>query len=487
MSRINTNVGALIAQTNLQRSHKELQTSLQRLSTGLRINRGADDPAGLIASESLRSEIAGIGQAIANSERASNVISTSEGALNEVAAMLVSIQQLVVEAANSGAMSADEIAANQLQVDSAVESITRIANTTTFAGLHLLNGNLGYITSGVDQAKINDLHLYSVQFGTNSYIPVKVQVLTSAQKANLAFRSSVLTSSVTIEIQGNTGTTTLSFTAGTRSSAIAFAVNTISDATGVTARMWGSGTGIYHSNIIFESQYFGSKQFVAVQALPTSAPFTVYSASGATVTRDTGQDVVATVNGIRTQGDGLRLNLQSLGLDMEMLLGQTFGTTTSGAGSLATFSITGGGSKFQLGPAVNSNQQVNIGIDSVASSNLGNATYGYLSEIAQGGSYTLTGGHARQASDIINEAIRQVAVLRGRLGAFEKNVLQTNINSLQITLENVTASESQIRDADFAEETSRLTRAQILNQAGTSVLGIANSTPQSVLSLLGGG
>ena len=98
MTRINTNVGALIAQTNLQRSQNEMQTALQRLSTGLRINRGADDPAGLIASESLRAEIAGIGQAISNSQRASNVIATSEGALNEVAAMLVTIQGLVVGA-----------------------------------------------------------------------------------------------------------------------------------------------------------------------------------------------------------------------------------------------------------------------------------------------------------------------------------------------------------------------------------------------------
>jgi len=147
MSRINTNVGALVAQTHLARSQQQLQSTLQRLSSGLRINRGADDPAGLIASETLRSEISGIGQAIANSERASNVIATAEGALNEIASMLTSLQELIVGAANEGAMSEDEIAANQLQVDSAIESITRIANTTTFAGLHLLNGSLSYVTS----------------------------------------------------------------------------------------------------------------------------------------------------------------------------------------------------------------------------------------------------------------------------------------------------------------------------------------------------
>jgi len=139
---------------------------------------------------------------------------------------------------------------------------------------------------------------------------------------------------------------------------------------------------------------------------------------------------------------------------------------------------------FQLGPEVTPLQQIGLGVPSVAAENLGSAATGYLSEITDGGPYSLVTGHAQEASDILQEAIRQVSVLRGRLGAFEKNVLETNVNSLRITLENVTASESQIRDADFAYETSQLTRAQILNKAGTSVLALANQTPQNVLNLL---
>src|ERR1043166_1137354 len=149
MSRINTNVSALQATTKLINNQADLSKRLERLSSGLRINRGADDPAGLIASESLRSEISGISQAIDNSSRASNVISTAEGALSEVASLLLNVKSLVVEAANAGALSPDEIKSNQLQVDSAVQSITRISDTTTFAGLKLLNGGLDYITSGV--------------------------------------------------------------------------------------------------------------------------------------------------------------------------------------------------------------------------------------------------------------------------------------------------------------------------------------------------
>ena len=149
MSRINTNVTALISARVLNQNTVQLNKSLERLSTGLRINRGADDPAGLIVSESLRSEIASISQAIDNSQRASNVIAAAEGSLAEVAALLITIKELTVEAANTGALSDEEIRANQLQVDSAIDSITRIANATTFAGLHLLNGHLAYSSSAV--------------------------------------------------------------------------------------------------------------------------------------------------------------------------------------------------------------------------------------------------------------------------------------------------------------------------------------------------
>src|SRR5204863_2300003 len=197
MARINTNVASLTAQRGLANSQKTLADTLQRLSSGLRINRGADDPAGLIASEGLRSEIAGVTQAIDNSQRASNVISTAEGALGEVASLLLNIKSLIVQAANTGALSPDEIAANQLQVDSAVQSITRISNTTTFAGLHLINGSLDYVTSGVNTAQIKSLGVNQANFGTHATIPVQVDVLTSATTADLQFRASGVASAVT--------------------------------------------------------------------------------------------------------------------------------------------------------------------------------------------------------------------------------------------------------------------------------------------------
>ena len=129
MGRINSNIPALAAGFQLGRNQSALATSLQRLSSGLKINRGADDPAGLIVSERLRSEISAVGQAIDNSQRAINVIATTESALNEVSSLLNDINALVVEAANRGAFSDAEVDANQLQIDSAIDSISRIANT----------------------------------------------------------------------------------------------------------------------------------------------------------------------------------------------------------------------------------------------------------------------------------------------------------------------------------------------------------------------
>ena len=474
MARINTNVASLFAQQGLAKSQSQLNSTLQHLSTGLRINTGADDPAGLIASEELRSEIAGINQAVDNSQRATNVISTAEGALNEVASLLLNIKSLVVQAANSGAMSPDEIQANQLQVDSAVQSVTRISDTTTFAGLHLIDGSLDYLTSGVHTSAIQALHISQANFGTNSSMPVQVNVLTSARQAHLEFAASSIGKSVTLEITGNNGAQVLTFTSGTHASAIAYAVNTISDSTGVTAVVNNAGNAA--SGISFTSLGYGSKSFVSVTA--QSGAFNTVDTTGSAKSRVVGVNTIATVNGAVTVGDGLTLKLNTSGLDLDMTLNKTFGAGKT------NFAITGGGSLFQLGPQVTSNQQVSIGIQSVAAAKLGDGDVGFLSDIVTGGNSSLVAGKSEQASQIIERAITQIAVLRGRLGAFEKNTLNTNVNSLNVAMENVTASESTIRDANFAAETAALTRAQILTQAGTSVLATANATPQNVLSLL---
>src|SRR5256885_442075 len=147
MTRINTNVSSLVAQTNLAKSNSSLQTALTRLSTGLRINTGKDDPAGLIASEVLKSDIVSVQNAITNSQRANQLISTADSALGQVSSLLNDIRGLVSEAANTGALSEDQIAANQLQIDSSLAAIDRISQTTSFQGRRLLDGSLGFVST----------------------------------------------------------------------------------------------------------------------------------------------------------------------------------------------------------------------------------------------------------------------------------------------------------------------------------------------------
>jgi len=180
MSRINTNVTALVSARILNNNNVELNKSLERLSTGLRINRGADDPAGLIASENLRKQITGTETAIKNSERAINIVGTAEGALIAVSDMLLDLQALLGEVANKGGMSTEEIDANQLQVDSILNSINRISNSTEFEGIKLLNGNLAYTTSGVATGVIGELKVNAAKLIDGAAMTVAVATVDSA-------------------------------------------------------------------------------------------------------------------------------------------------------------------------------------------------------------------------------------------------------------------------------------------------------------------
>ncbi|MFI4874078.1 MAG: flagellin, partial [Blastopirellula sp. JB062] len=187
MTRINTNVSSLVAQKNLGRSNSDLNTTLTRLSTGLRINSGKDDPAGLIASESLRSDITSVEKAITNSERANQLIATADSALGQVSSLLNDIRGLISEAANTGALSDDQIAANQLQIDSSLEAIDRIAQVTSFQGKRLLDGNLDFITQDVNSSAVEGLRIDQANFGTHSTIGVKVNVVSQATRGSLNY------------------------------------------------------------------------------------------------------------------------------------------------------------------------------------------------------------------------------------------------------------------------------------------------------------
>jgi flagellin len=186
MTRINTNVSSLVAQNTLVRSHAALDQSLTRLSTGLRINTGKDDPAGLIASENLRSDITSIQRAIGNTDRANQVISTADSALGQVSSLLNDIRGLVTESANTGALSKDQIAADQLQIDSSLKALNRIAQTTTFQGRRLLDGSLDFITTaGSGFGTVSDLKIDTANLGSTGSVAVGVNVTAAATTAQV--------------------------------------------------------------------------------------------------------------------------------------------------------------------------------------------------------------------------------------------------------------------------------------------------------------
>jgi flagellin len=471
MGRINTNISALQTFHTLQRNNNELTSRLQRLSTGLKINAGKDAPAGLIASETLRSEINGINQAIDNSQRANNVVNTAEGALSEVSSLLLELQGLTIQAANTGALSKEEIAANQLQADAIINSVNRISNTTQFGGVKLLNGTLDYTNSNVDATKLDIVTVNAAKLPDNGSIAISVEVTASAQLGTVTFAASGINAApATIEIAGNLGTEQISFAASAHNSAVAVAINQLKDSTGVSASVVPGGS------LKLTSTQYGSRQFVSVTTI--SGTFTTNTG------KDFGTDAAVNINGAQAEVDGLVATARTGDLDVQLTLDSAFANTTGSAAASTNFQITSGGAKFQLGSEVQRQGQVQIGIGSVAATKLGNNIVGYLSALQSGGTNSLVGGDTGGAQKILSAAIKQVATLRGRLGALQKNVIDTNVNSLSVALENVTASESAIRDADFAEETAKLTRAQILVQANTSVLAQANSTPQNVLRLL---
>jgi flagellin len=525
MTRINTNVSSLISQRVLSQNNNALGLALERLSTGLRINRGKDDPAGLIASQNLRAEKGAVAQAIANSERADQVVNIAEGGLQEIADLLSELQALITQTANDGGISVEEKTANQLQIDSILQTIDRVASATSFQGLKLLNGNLDYATDNINPNvaafKVNGAKL---NFGDTR--DVQVLVVASAQTAGfyLSFGGnnlnlSTISDRFVIEITGAKGSREMSFASGTAVSSIVKAINTFTEVIGVTAELSGTGGA---SGIVLRSVEYGSAEFVSVRMVSSGGINTAQANAGiyelqdqnsnaakvstspndrtlfaaATVKiNDYGQDVDAIINGIlaTTQGTTARINTDFLDVEVDLKTGTATGAEAQRLGAINAFRITGGGADFQLAGRVDIGGKVSIGVPNFAVRNIGRSdalvagspqTY-FLSDLAAGKPLSVVDGNLNVAQDVVGQAIKDVTSLRGRLGAFQKNTIGATIRSLGISLENTTAAESVIRDTDFANETSQLTRAQVLQSASTQVLTIANASPQNALQLLG--
>jgi flagellin len=509
MSRINTNTQSLIAQRVLGQNNSGLNVALERLSTGLKINRGKDDPAGLIASENLRGEQKALGQALANADRADQVVNIAEGGLQEVSGLLTELQGLLTASASGAGLSKEEKQANQLQVDSILQTIDRISSATNFQGIKLLNGNFDFKVGSVGTG-VTDFRVNGAKYSGNN-LDVNVLVTGSAQQGALWLSAggtsldlSSGTAQFVVEVTGSKGSRELTFASSITLANVAAAINTYTDVTGVKATASGNG-------ILLRSEDFGSAEFVNVKVLDdgnlssgtnglfrmaasdndviSAATRVNYSAANNGV-NDAGQDLQAVINGVRAISTGKTARINTDFLDVEITVttaeAQALGNVdgSGGAGS-AAFKITGGGADFQLASKVDIGGRVSLGIQDIAARKLGNSSLGYLDRLGAGKANNVVDGNITGAQKIVGEAIKQVSSLRGRLGAFQKNVVGATIRSLNVNSENTAAAQSIIRDADFATETASLTRSQILVSAATNVLSLANQQPQTALQLLG--
>ncbi len=470
---ITNNVSSLNAQNNLSRANNALSQSVERLSSGLKVNRGADGPAALVISEKQRAQIAGLKQAIDNADKAVSLVQTAEGALNEINSLLVKVRSLALDSANAGVNDADAQAANQAEIANAIDTINRIATNTQFGTKKLLDGSSGIYASSSD-ADVAILTT-STETKAGSYAVNVTSAGTRAIIDPINTQSSNLAADEVLTING----VAVTLGAGLSQAQVASRINEFSAQTGVVSVIDPSN----HTTL--RSVQYGSSASISV--ISNLAAATDSSGFGTTLQTDSGSDVQGTIGGTAFTGVGNVLTATSgpakgLSIQLGPAAGSYYGEDTV-AGSQGSVTIIDNSVVFQIG--ANKDQTAQLAIDRVNATALGAGLgvtgnqFNSLQDIE-----VTSAGKAQDAIAVIDAAIDDITNLRGTLGAFQQNTLNSTINNLQTTLENTVNAESTIRDTDFAEEIANFTKNQVLVQAGMSVLKNANQQPQLVLSML---
>jgi len=389
--RINQNISAFSAYRNLSVTQDQMASSLEKLSSGFRINRAADDAAGLVISENLRAQVGGLQQATRNAQDGINVVQTAEGALNEVQAILQRMRDLAVQSANTGSNDTTARNAAQSEVTSLAAELDRISASTKFGNQNLLDGTYGtsYATTGTNLDLTTPL---VVAGGTND-----------------SFKVTVGATQVTATVAAGTYSTTASL-----QSAVSQALK---------AALSGAGLD---PNVVTVSAPNPGNNGVTNVKFQSSGAFTLTAGTN---------DVLAALH------------------------------VAAGAGSSA-----GSGGVFQVGANNVNTDQISVSISAVTASALSVNALDMVN-------------NASAAITTVDSALASISTTRADLGA-KQNRFQHTINNLNVAVQNLSASESQIRDTDMAAEMVHFTRDQILTQAGTAMLAQANAAPQTVLKLL---
>jgi len=474
---VNSNIPSLNAQRNLQKSTLALGKSLERLSSGLRINRAGDDAAGLAISESLRAQVRGLNVAVRNANDGISMVATAEGAIQEITNILQRMRELAVQAAND-TNSPNNRASLNLEVTQLIEELTRISTTVQFNGRNLLDGTFqdmklqtGSLANQTIDISISDLRATSLG---------AVAMRTSTAPTAALSNNDLLINAVNI---GATSSDGISYLGGTYSAiAMANAINIMTGQTGVEAtanattvtgtsaitavnvngttdQIWIDGVNIGPVNILGDDSDGALRKAINQITNQTGVAATVDTSGKLVLTAKDARNVtVKVVNA----GAG---TIGATNLGMASADGADW--TSTGTYTLVSdesFSVTGNAPGKAGLTALTTAVDLSTAINTVSVTTHANAT---------------------QALIRTDYALRQVNNIRADLGAIT-NRLEVTVANLTTISENLAASDSRIRDADFAYETAVLTKNQILQQAGVAILAQANMTPQAALQLLKG-
>ena len=453
---INNNLNAMNAHRNMSFNTAQTGKAMEKLSSGLRINRAGDDAAGLAISEKMRGQIRGLDQATRNSQDGISLIQTAEGALNETHSILQRMRELSVQSANDTNTS-DDRKEIQKEVEQLKSEINRISETTEFNTQKLLNGSLASVGASNNSANVEVVSTSGLKVGDYT-----VNVTTAASKAvgtgaayadDAAVNTAFGTTSKTISING----TSIDTSNVTTKSELLIAINSKSTETGFTADFNGN-------DLRFTANEFGSGKTLAITGADSAL------LSGATPGFTQGADAVVTV----TNPDSVSQSVTGVGQEVNYQ-GAEF-LAKGAAASSATVTVASSGASLQIG--ANKDQNILVAINEISTNTLGGTTEGFVKDID-----LRTKDGANSAIAVLDKAIQNVSGERSKLGATQ-NRLEHTISNLSTSAENLQAAESRIRDVDMAKEMMNFTKNNILNQAAQAMLSQANQQPQAVLQLL---
>lgn len=460
MSRIGAvgqiSVSSLSIIHQLAQISSDIDESTLRLSTLKKINSSKDNPAGLVHAQQLDSSLKAIQAAMSGVVTAQGFLNTADTAASSIVTQLEAARSLALQAAG-GTLNASAIAGNQTDLNAILDSIDRLSQTD-YNGTRLLDGTSGFHVTGINSSQIKDVEVQSK--ATTGDATVAINVTTTALQATKSYAGGTLGAAATVEITGPDGTTSINLANGATTQDITDAFNSVTYLTGITA------TRVDATNVTFKTADYGSAATITIN--PTSGSF-------ATTGTGVGRDAVATINGTSVTADGTTFNYASGNVNARIE------TDPFASGALTSFTVSGNGLEFRI--SADANTVSRIGLPDLSTSSLGGAT-GKLYTVRSGQGNSLTEGQSQTALQIIDEALSEARLAQARMGGFNKYVLDSASSILNTQQEQLTLAYKDIMDADLAEETSRLSRNQLLKDSATQALQVSLLDNSSVLDLL---